>query len=224
MTAAIHQPDYIPYLGFFYKIFRCDIFIFLDDAQFSTSGGHDSNLIKTPQGALKLKIPVFQTLGDRINEVATKDSLNWKQRHLDAVRLNYKKAPHFDRVFDVYGQLLSVKYGGIAQLNEAMTLRFCKEAGIERKFMKSSELGLNSKREERVIDICKAAGCDSYFSGGGAAAYQSQAHFLQNGTRLVYSDYRPFAYPQLWGGFIENLSALDYFFNCGFDFDLLERL
>ena len=50
MKVAIHQPDYIPYLGFFYKMYKSDLFIYLDDAQFSNEAAHNFNKIKTPQG------------------------------------------------------------------------------------------------------------------------------------------------------------------------------
>jgi hypothetical protein len=224
MTAAIHQPDYIPYPGYFFKIISSDIFIFLDDAQFSNDGGHDCNLIKTPQGTLRLKVPVRQTLGNRINEVATRDELCWKRRHLETIRLNYRRAPFFSSVYSVYEQCLLKPYDNIAELNIALIKAFCLQAGIERIFLKSSELAVHSRREERVIDICRAIGADRYFSGTGAAAYQSEKDFSRCGVELVYSGYRPVVYHQLWGGFTGNLSVLDYLFNCGFDFDRLEGL
>lgn len=219
MTAAIHQPDYIPYLGYFYKILHSDIFVFLDDAQFSTGGGHDNNLIKTPRGSYRLKIPVQQTLGDTINAVRTKDELDWKKKHLDAVYQNYKDAAFFDRAFPVYEEVLSPDYSSIAELNEAIILMFCAESGIHKPFLKSSDMAIQTKREQRVYDICRAVNADTYLSGTGAKAYQSEADFSSNGIRLVNSRFKPHEYPQLWDGFIENLSVLDYVMNCGFNLE-----
>lgn len=216
MTAAIHQPDYLPYPGYFYKILKSDIFIFLDDAQFSNNGGHDINLIKAPEGSFRLKIPVRQTLGDAINKVRTKDELGWKSRHLDAVRRCYTNAPYFDTLFPVYQELLNTSYDNIAELNKAIIIRFCREFGLNRTFLNSSETGINSKREQRIIDICHALHADTYFSGNGARAYQSEDRFKYYGIRLIYSDYKPIVYPQLGDGFIENLSVVDYIMNCGF--------
>jgi hypothetical protein len=217
VTAAIHQPDYVPYPGYFYKILHSDVFIFLDDAQFSTSGGHDRNLIKTPRGAYRLKIPVQQTLGDKLNAVRTKDELGWKKRHLDAVAENYRRAAFYDRAFPVYEEVLLGRYPSIAELNEALIRRFCAESGLDITFLKSSEMSIRAMREQRIYDICRAVGADTYLSGTGARAYQSEADFEASGIKLVYSPYAPREYPQLWGGFIGNLSVLDYVMNRGFD-------
>ncbi|UOO37554.1 WbqC family protein [Oscillospiraceae bacterium CM] len=217
MTAAIHQPDYIPYLGYFYKISRADVFVFLDDAQFSNTGGHDRNLFKTPLGVKALKIPVSQTLGDAINEVRTKDHLGWKAKHLSAVREHYKSAPFFDAVFPIFSELLEPAYDNIARLNEAVIVRFSHEFGFDTAFLQSSQLHIRTKKEQRVIDLCRAVGADTYLSGNGAQVYQTLAHFSENGVQLTYSAYTPFEYPQLWGSFIENLSVLDYVMNCGFN-------
>ena len=81
-VVAIHQPDYIPWLGLYYKMAHCDVFIYLDDAQYSNQGDHNVNLIKTPQGSCRLKVPVEQHLGDLICNVRTKDELKWKEKHL----------------------------------------------------------------------------------------------------------------------------------------------
>lgn len=219
MVVAIHQPDYLPYPGLFYKILRSDVFVFLDDAQFSNSAGHDFNLIKTPQGAQKLKVPVRQTLGDRINQVPTRDDLNWKRRHLTALELSYKKAPYFDWVFGMLSGLLNAQYESIAQMNMAIIRSFCEACGYKREILLSSQMRVESKNEQRILDICHLLGGDTYFSGTGARSYQIEEHFSSAGVRLVYSDYHPIVYPQLWGSFIENLSMVDYFMNCGLNFD-----
>ena len=96
MIVSIHQPDYLPWLGYFNKIALSDVFIFLDDAQFSTDNIHNWNRIKSPQGELKIKIPVEQKLGYKINEVRTKDELGWREKHLKSISMFYKRAPFFD--------------------------------------------------------------------------------------------------------------------------------
>ena len=217
MTVAIHQPDYIPYPGYFYKILHADVFVFLDDAQFSNSGGHDKNLIKTPRGAQGLKIPVRQTLGDKINAVRTKDELGWKEKHLHSILGNYKHAPFFECVFPILKAVLEPQHKSIAELNAAIIRRFCTEGGLGTKFLKSSDMDIRTKRSQRIFDICHTVGADTYLSGTGARAYQSSEEFAASGIRLVYSSYTPAVYPQLWGSFIENLSVLDYVMNCGFD-------
>jgi hypothetical protein len=218
---AIHQPDYLPWLGYFYKISQTDIFVFLDDAQFSNEGAHNYHYIKTPQGTFRLKVPVIQSLGNKINEVKTRDDLGWKKKHLQSIEANYKKAPFFKEVFEPFAQILNKQYDTIADLNESIILFFCQELGIKTQFVKASELDVNSKREERVIDICCKLEGTIYYSGTGAKAYQVEDNFKAKGLELVYSNFKPFPYAQLWGEFHHNVSIIDFVMNNGYNWDLV---
>ncbi|MBR0277410.1 MAG: WbqC family protein, partial [Clostridia bacterium] len=99
----------------------------------------------------------------------------------------------------------------------------CDGFKINSKILKSSDLDIATVREERIIDICKAVGADEYLSGNGARAYQTEEHFTQNGLKLTYLDYKPITYKQLWKDFLPCMSVLDYIFNCGFDWDYVEK-
>lgn len=218
-VVSIHQPCYIPWLGLFYKIANCDCFVFLDDAQFSKGNVQDCNKIKTASGESRLKIPLDYHFGDAINEVRTKDELGWKNRHLELIEKSYKDAPYFSQFFPTFKDVLSREYKTLAELNIAIIREICRLCEIDKEFYLSSELRAGGKKEERVINICKELGADVYLSGNGASVYQDEAHFLQNGIRLVYGMYEPITYPQLHGEFAKNMSAIDYIFNCGFSFD-----
>jgi len=225
MIVSIHQPDYIPWLGLYYKIAHSDTFVYLDDAQYSNEADHNVNKIKTAQGELKLKIPVEQHLGDLILDVRTKDELRWKEKHLKTIEMNYKKAPFFDAVFPGFADVINAHTGSIADLNIAINKYICKGFGFDTKIVKSSDMDITSLREERVIDICLKLGADEYLSGNGARAYQTEEHFTDKGLKLTYLDYKPIEYSQLWQkvGFLPCMSAIDYIFNCGFDWDYVEK-
>lgn len=219
--AAIHQPDYLPYPGYFYKIACADVFVFLDDAQFSNANMHNWNRIKTPQGECRLKVPVRQTLGDKIKEVTTRDELGWKERHLKTIRLNYARCPFFGTVYPSLHDLLMCRYDNLAQMNIGLNRFICESFGLKPEFVLASSLSIQTAKEQRVIDICKAVGADEYLSGTGAKAYQVPEHFKTQGVSLCYSDYQPKSYPQQWGAFLPNLSVIDYIMNCGFDRETL---
>lgn len=214
---AIHQPNYIPWLGYFYKISQSDCFVFLDDAQFSNEGMHNFNYIKTSNGRLRLKVPVKQTLGDAIMNVKTRDELGWKQKHLDLIQNNYQNSAFFPEVFSDFRSLLLDDYESLSFLNEALIKEFCRKLGIVSEFIRSSSLNVKTKREERIIDICSRLNGDTYLSGTGAMAYQKEENFESKGIRLKYSVYSTFEYTQLWEGFYPNVTILDYLFNCGYD-------
>lgn len=226
MTIAIHQPDYIPYLGYFHKISQADKFIFLDDAQFSNDNMHNWNRIKTPSGEMRLKIPVEYSFGDSITAVRTKDELGWKQKHLKAMLMNYKKAAYFNEIYPEFERLLCEDYSSLAELNISLIGYICQRFGFRAELLRSSLMGSTAKKEGRVIELCLKAGGDAYYSGLGAAAYQSEENFKKAGIVLKYTDYKPAVYDQLWckrQGFLENMSVIDFVFNCHFDFERVER-
>ena len=223
MICAIHQPDYIPWLGLYYKIAKSDVFVYLDDAQYSNEADHNVNTIKTSNGAFRLKIPVEQHLGDLICNVRTRDELKWKDKHLKTLQMNYGKAECFKEIFPDYAEIISGNYSSLAELNMEINKYICKGFGIQTQIIRSSEMNITTSREERVIDICKFVGADEYLSGNGARVYQTEEHFTENGLKLTYLDYKPITYKQLWGEFLPCMSVIDYIFNCGFDWKYVEE-
>jgi hypothetical protein len=216
---ATHQPNYIPWLGYFYKIYQSDVFVFLDDVQFIKKGLINYTYIKTSNGSFRLKYPVVETRGDKINEVSSKDELNWKENHLQIIEYNYRKAGYFSTVFNDYKGLVEKEYVSIADLNIALVRFFVDKLGIKTSFLNSSELNITSVKEDRIIDICKVLGGSIYYSGNGARAYQKEENFNFSGIELRYSVFKPFRYTQLWADFQSDVSALDFFMNCGYDWD-----
>lgn len=224
MIVSIHQPDYIPYLGYFYKISKSDIFVFLDDCQFSNNNMHHWNRIKTPQGEHRLKIPVEQHLGTPINKVRTKDELSWKEKHLKIIQMNYSKAKYYQEIYPKFEKILLKNYSNISDMNIAINIWISRNFGFNANFLKSSEMKINTVKEKRVIDIVKLLDGDTYFSGIGAKNYEVDEHFTEEGIKLVYSDYKAVEYFQLWPkvGFLPYMSILDYLFNCGFDWQYIQ--
>lgn len=225
MIVSIHQPDYISYLGYFYKISRSDVFVFLDNCQYSNDNMHNWNRIKTPQGECRLKVPVKQHLGNLISEVSSRDELDWKHRHLKTLKMNYTRARYFADFYPVFSEMLLSGYPSIAEMNITINSEISKRFGFGAELLRASDLQISTHSEQRVIDIVKAVGGDVYISGHGAKAYQIDDHFTSQGIKLVYTDYAPVEYRQLWNknGFIPMLSVLDYIFNCGFDWDYVEK-
>ncbi len=223
MILSIHQPDYIPWIGFFYKVSRSDCLVYLDDVQFSNQAAHNFNYIKTAQDPFRLKIPVDYHFGDTINQVRTKDELSWKQKHLKTLEYNYSKAPFFKETFPEFENILNRHYCDISEFNIAMNNMILKGFNISTKLERSSNLNIKTKREQKVIDICLKMGSNTYLSGQGAKAYQIKENFNKNGIELLYLDYDPIKYAQIGKPFLPKLSVIDFIFNCGFDWAYIEK-
>lgn len=216
---SIHQPNFIPWLGYFYKIYQSDIFVFLDDVQFSNQGMHNYHYIKTSQGSFRLKIPVHKHFKDNINQVQINDDIDWKEKHFKTFIANYRKSPYFEEIFEDIQQLYNTDYTNLANFNRKIIEFISRKLGIATRFVDSSALEIHSTREEKIIDICLALGGSVYYSGTGAKAYQDEHNFIDNGLELRYSSFKVFEYPQLWGDFQSNVTILDYLMNCGYNWE-----
>lgn len=220
MIFSIHQPNYLPYTGYFYKIAVSDVFVVLDSVQYPRGQSFSArNRIKTPQGAVYLTIPVAIPSDNEGKvsylEVEFADS-KWKEKHIKTLAANYKRAPFFNEIMDIYSETLTAN-NRFTELNINLINAFLKYLKINTKIVQLSELLKEfGKKTNLIIDIGKALNAGTYLSGtGGGKEYNDESLLTQNGISLVYSKFKHPVYQQLWGGFIPNLSIIDFLFNCG---------
>lgn len=217
MIVAVHQPNYIPWGGYFYKIYKSDIFVILDDVQYVKRGYINRNKIKTHNGNIWLTVPVRFAGTSRcgINEVFINNESNWKENHLQNIEINYKKCRFFNEYFPEFKSIILKDWVKLADLNIALIKSICQMLGIRTEIMLSSQMKVEGSSTERIVNICKELGADAYLSGKGGAKYQDENLYRQNGIELVYSDYREKPYKQMWGDFSKGISIIDYMLNCG---------
>lgn len=215
MTASIHQPAYIPWLKYFHKIAKSDIHVFLDDVEYSKNNLFNRNKIKTAQGEAWLTIPIKYKSDNLIYETKIDNNSNWRKKHWKTIKLNYSKTPYFKEYANIFEKFYSQDYEHLSDLTIAINKAIAKLLGIKVKFIKSSELKVEGAKNEKLINLCKAVGADTYLSGQGAKAYMDKDLFLSNGIKVNYQEFLDPIYEQLWGDFIPNLSIIDFLFNCG---------
>ena len=220
MIAAIHQPNYFPWLGFFSKIVQSDVFILLDDAQYAKNSYINRTRINTANGPQWLTVPVLhkaragQTIKDA--EINLIEPIWSKQPR--TIEYNYRRAPAFEKTWPVLEPIFREKWKSLGALNiRALELVCRKLLGLDCNFVRSSELGCNASGTQRLIALCRKVGADAYLSGGGGRKYQQEHAFEAAGIELRYSSFRHPQYKQQWDGFVEGLSVLDLVFNTGTD-------
>jgi len=216
MIVAIHQPVYLPWLGFFHKMRSSDVFVFLDDVPFSKNSVENRNLIKTPQGKLWLTVPVRTVgrYGQLIRDVEIDNSQNWAEKHWKSLSMNYRKARFYSTHAPFFETLYSKDWSKLMHLSIEITDYMAGSFGIANKTLLSSSLGVEGTGTQRLVNICKKLGADTYLSGTGAKAYQDDSLFHEAKIRVVYQQFVVEPYPQLYGRFIPNLSGVDYLMNC----------
>lgn len=217
MIVGIHQPNFIPWIGYFYKIYKSDVFVLLNDVQFVKNGYADRNMIKTAQGTTYLKLPLeVKSHTANYNEIRIKHELNWQEKQLKTILMNYKKAPFFEEIYDDVEYWFENTENKLDRFNASIIINISKKMGFQTEFRWSGDMNLTKKKTERLIDIIKLCGGNKYFSGSGGANYQDEERYRQEGISLIYTDFTYPQYPQLWKNFEKNLSILDLLFNCGY--------
>lgn len=217
MIFAAHQPNYLPWLGYFYKVWVSDLFVILDDVQFERGRGYQNRVqIKTANGPAWLTQPVRRkgqglqpTLEVEFSEPG------WADKHLRTIRANYARAPHFRALFPQIEAGFAAAGPRLADTNFALIERVSQLLGLATRFVRSSDHGLALTGGERIAELGRLNGATRYVSGKGGAGYQVAESFARRGIALAYSGFRPAPYPQLWGDFVPGLSILDALFNAG---------
>ena len=217
MIVAIHQPNYAPWLGYFAKMARADVFVFLDDVQYSKNSYINRVQIDAGGSPRWLTVPVIYNFGEPINRVCPSNE-TWRKAHLDTLKTYYASAPSFNAVWNWLGGVAIPAAGNLAANNEAIILAIAERLGLHCKFRHSSGFDTGSSTgDDRLIAILRALGPDvSYLSGKGGSNYQDPAKFEQAGIDLIYSD---FVHPTYDQGheFIVGLSILDALFHVGWE-------
>jgi hypothetical protein len=220
MKVAVHQPQYLPWLGYFHKIAKCDLFIFLDDVQYKKREFQNRNKIKTQNGPLWLTVPVLTkgAYSQNICDVKTDPTeYHWQVSHWKSIELNYRHSPCFNEHSDFFSELYARKWDSLMDVSLEIIRYTMKYLGINTPVKMSSEFSVTTASTQRIIDLCKATGADAYLSGAGGRDYMDTGLFASNNIALEFQQFEHPKYPQQFGEFEPYLSIIDLLFNCGPD-------
>ena len=215
MLIAIHQPQYLPWSGYFEKIDRSDVFGILDDVQFKKNEWQNRNRIKCADGWQWITVPVLHRFPQRICDVQINNQVDWRRKHLQALEVNYSRAPFFRDFYPFFQDLYKAEWTVLADLNRKIIEFFMDAFGLKREVLYASRMKLREEPTERLIDMCRAAGADAYLAGEGSRNYLDLRLFEEVKIRVEFQAFHPPLYPQLHGSFEPALSAVDLLFNCG---------
>lgn len=215
MIVSIHQPAYLPWLGYFDKIAKSDVFVYLDTVQFEKNSFINRNQIKTRQGAQWLTVPV-KTKGHISSTLMTTlvdDLQPWRKKHLKSIALSYARSPNFDALYPHLEEQLLADTPLLTELCWQQLQFWLSDLGINTRVVRASELGLESRKSELVLDICKALGASTYLSGALGRQYLVEDDFCCHDIQVIYQDYKHPVYCQQGADFIPYLSVVDFRMN-----------
>lgn len=224
MLVAAHQPLFIPWLGYFDKISQVDLFVIVDNVQFTSSGWIRRNTIKAKEGPTTLVVPLsHKSLSEKqlteqlINEVIIDgNDKNWKRVHLKRYQMCYGRAQFFSEINPMLKKIYSESYETLCSLNIKLVKEVCSYLNIKTPLITASELKVDGHKTDLIIDICKKTEANSFMLGmGGSRDYAKKDLINSNGIGIVEQNFIHPTYPQLWGSFASHLSVLDFMFNVG---------
>ncbi len=223
MLVAIHQPNFLPWLGYFDRMVRADLFVLLDHVQFERRNYQNRTPIRLEGEARWLTVPVVQLsqkekiIDKRVDNPGEETARWWGPNSFNTLRYAYRKTPHFDRYAPRLRGILETRWEKLVDLNVA-TLELAREAlGIRTPMVRSSTLGVEGQRSALLLDICRKVGASAFLGGmGGSRDYLDKEAFAKANMGVVWQDFRHPEYAQCGEGpFIPGLSVLDLLFNCG---------
>jgi len=227
IVAGILQPSYLSWIPFFKRMYMSDVFIYLDDVQYSKNSFHNRNRIKTFKGSLTLTVPVLYkgNSSKTIADMPINNSINWQRKHFKAIEQNYKKAKYFGQITTILiEKIYSKTWERLGDLNINIIELFKNYLEINTKCYRSSEILVKGQGNEKLVNLCHRFNAKEFIVKPGTQHYHPEKFFKKNDINFKYFTIDPIPYSQLYGEFIHGLSILDYVMNCGSDNSYFQRI
>lgn len=218
-VVVIHQPDFLPYLGFFHRFLNADMYIALDHVQFvngSSRSWTHRDKIKTAQGEKWLTVSVQKAPRDTaINRIELSTDTPWRRDNLRLIEQNYRNAPFFAELMPEIDRLYALPCQTLRDFNMASIEMLMNLLDVQIPWICASGLDPQGAKNELLVNLLKKVSATHYLSGVGARDYFDPTPFREADIEVVWQNFTHPVYPQLYGEFVPYLSSIDLLFNCG---------
>jgi hypothetical protein len=217
LIVSIHQPAYLPWLGYLARIAASDVFIFLDTVQFEKNSFINRNRVKTAGGSHWLTIPLHVRghLGATLLDMEIDNRRDWRRKHLRTIDQSYRRAPHFAANAPRLAALFDATDNRLTELCFRQLHFWLEEFGVRTRVVRASQLPVTGRKSELVLALCQHLGATTYLAGPQGRSYLEEERFEAQGIQVTYHQFNHPEYPQLYGEFIPAMSVVDYWMNCG---------
>ncbi len=216
LKASVHQPQYLPYPGFFHKLSISDVFIIMDDVQYDKRFTNRNRIMAT-NGWIWITVPINKDHKFLPNsQVKINNDVSWRNEHWAKIRHSYANAKYFKKYESIFASIYAKEWDSLFELDFEILKKLTAILDIKVEIIKSSELNATGTSTERLVNLCKAVGAQTYVSGVGGRNYMDENMFAKNNIKLEYQKYVAKQYPQrLSQVFVPDLSIIDMLFNIG---------
>ena len=223
MLVAIHQPNFLPWLGWFDKLASADVMILLDTVAHQHTGSNYTNRVQIlAQGAPRwLTVPVRrgELARSRIARLPIAEDGVWRRKLRATVAQSYAQARYLADTLRLVDEVLAGEDHLLCETNLRGIEGIARRLELTRTPMvRASTLDAAGRSTDLRVTLVRAVGGDASLAGGGAGGYQEDEKFAAAGIRLYRQDYCHPSYDQLGAkGFVAGLSAIDALMHCGPD-------
>ncbi|MGI0088655.1 MAG: WbqC family protein [Nitrosotalea sp.] len=212
----MHQPQYFPYPGFFHKLAQADVYVIMDKVQYDKRFTNRNKIIAT-NGWTWITVPIKKDRKFIPNmDVEINNELSWRELHWKKIHQSYANAKYFYLYKDHLESLYKRDWKFLFDLDLHTIKKTIEWLGLKIDVIRESELNVQGRSTERLINACKEVGADTYISGTGGKNYIDEKLFEKHNIKFEYQNYLPIPYKQrLAKSFIPDLSIIDLLFNVG---------
>ncbi len=222
MVVMIHQPEYLPWIGFWNRLMKADVYVILDTATFQKHGFIHRNRVKTSNGGQWITVPLKDKSSfTPIKDLVIDHTKNWKESQEGVLRQSYRKTPYFEEVMQIVQKVFREDGEKIGDLDRQFFNEVARYLNISLRVLKASDLQAKGKGTDLLVQICKELGADTYLSGPGMRegkkAYMEPEKFGHAGIKLQIHEFEHPSYAQQFmeQGFLSHMCILDLLFNEG---------
>jgi len=217
LICTIHQPNYLPYLGFFEKAYRSDVLILYDTTQFKKNDWQNRNRICTKDSWQWLSVPVIHNFGQKFKDVKIDLAKKPLKKNWLSIKTVYGSAPFFRDYSGIFEEIYNSQYTHISDINCSLIIAVASILELKTKFIKNSELfPVDTFSTQALVDICRNVNADTYISGKEGRNYLEHELFEQSKINIIFQDYKHPVYKQFnCDIFQPYMCILDLIFNCG---------
>lgn len=212
-TAAIMQPYFFPYMGYYQMAAAVERFLLYDDVNFIKRGYIARNRLLVNGAEWQFSVPLSGASQNKLIKEIHLDMNQWdawKRKFLTTIELNYHKARNFGPGMALLAEVIDTAETGITTLAERSVRLVMEKLGRPVRFQRTSEMDLRQdlKFEERLIYICKHENITHYIQSQGGVSLYNCATWQMHGLSMQFIRPTSLEYPRN-GPWVPGLSMLD---------------
>jgi hypothetical protein len=220
MRISFNQPAFIPWGGFFARLISTDKMVLLDETVLGRGFTYvNRNRLKGPEGEVWITVPLKRK--DRgpqkIKALEIYEKEKWEKKFLSTLRHYYGKSVYFDGLFPKINAAVETSGDNFLALVTGLLGILKEDWGIRHETVLQSAVGVTGKGTPLLVSIAKELGAEEVILPYGSDKIVDCAQFGAENIGVRLLRYLPVQYPQFWGSFLMNLSALDLLLCCGRD-------